>query len=59
MEDNYFAHDTAIVDEGCDVASGTKIWHFSHIMTGCKIGENCNIGQKCCYIARCSSWQKM
>lgn len=45
MDDNYFAHDTAIVDEGCDVASGTKIWHFSHIMTGCKIGENCNIGQ--------------
>ncbi|HJN05281.1 MAG TPA: DapH/DapD/GlmU-related protein [Bacteroidales bacterium] len=45
MEDNYFAHETAVVDEGCNIASGTKIWHFSHLMTGCVIGENCNIGQ--------------
>lgn len=42
---NYFAHETAIVDEGCHIGSGTKIWHFSHIMTGCTLGENCNIGQ--------------
>ena len=41
----YFAHETAIVDEGCEIGSGTKIWHFSHIMPDCKIGENCNIGQ--------------
>jgi UDP-2-acetamido-3-amino-2,3-dideoxy-glucuronate N-acetyltransferase len=41
----FFAHETAIVDEGCEVLAGTKIWHFSHIMSGCKIGENCNIGQ--------------
>jgi UDP-2-acetamido-3-amino-2,3-dideoxy-glucuronate N-acetyltransferase len=41
----YFAHETAIIDEGCDVGEGTKIWHFSHIMPGCKIGSNCNIGQ--------------
>jgi UDP-2-acetamido-3-amino-2,3-dideoxy-glucuronate N-acetyltransferase len=41
----YFAHETAIVDEGCEIGRGTKIWHFSHIMPDCKIGENCNIGQ--------------
>ena len=46
MTDNkYFAHETAIVDEGCKIGAGTKIWHFSHIMTGCVIGEHCNIGQ--------------
>ena len=42
---NYFAHETAIIDEGCTIGSGTKIWHFSHIMQGCTIGEGCNIGQ--------------
>jgi UDP-2-acetamido-3-amino-2,3-dideoxy-glucuronate N-acetyltransferase len=41
----YFAHETALVDEGCEIAEGTKIWHFSHIMPNCKIGKNCNIGQ--------------
>ncbi len=41
----YFAHATAIVDEGCTIGEGTKIWHFSHIMTDCIIGEGCNIGQ--------------
>jgi len=41
----YFAHDTAVIDDDCIIGKGTKIWHFSHIMTGCKIGENCNIGQ--------------
>lgn len=41
----YFAHETAIVDDDCIIGDGTKIWHFSHIMTGCRIGENCNIGQ--------------
>jgi UDP-2-acetamido-3-amino-2,3-dideoxy-glucuronate N-acetyltransferase len=44
-DDNYFIHHTAIADEGSVIGSGTKIWHFSHIMTGCKIGEKCNIGQ--------------
>ncbi|MFD0761771.1 DapH/DapD/GlmU-related protein [Lutibacter aestuarii] len=42
---NYFAHETAVIDEGCEIAAGTKIWHFSHIMPHSKIGENCNIGQ--------------
>jgi UDP-2-acetamido-3-amino-2,3-dideoxy-glucuronate N-acetyltransferase len=42
---NYFVHDTAVVDEGCEIGAGTKIWHFSHVMPHCKIGENCNIGQ--------------
>ena len=41
----FFSHETAVIDEGCEIGSGTKIWHFSHIMTGCKIGSNCNIGQ--------------
>lgn len=41
----YFAHETAVIDDNCDIGEGTKIWHFSHIMTNCIIGENCNIGQ--------------
>ena len=41
----YFAHKTAVIDDGCKIGDGTKIWHFSHIMTGCEIGNNCNIGQ--------------
>jgi UDP-2-acetamido-3-amino-2,3-dideoxy-glucuronate N-acetyltransferase len=45
MENTYFAHETAVVDEGCDIGAGSKIWHFSHIMPGCKLGEKCNIGQ--------------
>lgn len=45
MKRDYFAHETAVVDEGCIIGKGTKIWHFSHIMTGCEISENCNIGQ--------------
>ena len=45
MDNEYFAHETSVVDEGCSIGKGTKIWHFSHIMTGSEIGENCNIGQ--------------
>lgn len=45
MSADYFVHPSAIVDEGCEIGRGVKIWHFSHIMPGCKIGENCNIGQ--------------
>lgn len=45
MSENYFAHETAVIDEGCDIGEGTKIWHFSHIMPNCKIGNRCNIGQ--------------
>lgn len=41
----YFAHETAVIDAGCEIGNGTKIWHFSHIMSGCIIGESCNIGQ--------------
>jgi UDP-2-acetamido-3-amino-2,3-dideoxy-glucuronate N-acetyltransferase len=41
----YFAHPTAVIDEGCVIGIGTKIWHFSHIMPNCTIGENCNLGQ--------------
>ncbi len=41
----YSAHESAIIDPGCEIGKGTKIWHFTHIMPGCRIGENCNIGQ--------------
>lgn len=41
----YFAHPTSVIDEGSEISAGTKIWHFSHVMSGCVIGENCNIGQ--------------
>ncbi len=44
-DQEFYAHPTAIVDEGCEIGAGTKIWHFSHLMTGCKLGEKCNIGQ--------------
>lgn len=42
---DFFAHESAVVDPGCEIGNGTKIWHFSHVMTGCVIGESCNIGQ--------------
>jgi UDP-2-acetamido-3-amino-2,3-dideoxy-glucuronate N-acetyltransferase len=44
-EKKYFAHETAVVDDGCEIGDGVKIWHFSHIMPGCKIGAGCGIGQ--------------
>jgi len=42
---DYFAHETAVIDAGCKIGRGTKIWHFSHIMPDCEIGEKCNFGQ--------------
>ncbi|MBN2237040.1 MAG: N-acetyltransferase, partial [Bacteroidales bacterium] len=45
MNKNYFAHETAVIDENCQIGEGVKIWHFSHIMSNCVIGEKCNIGQ--------------
>ena len=44
-EQDYFAHETAVIDEPCLIGKGSKIWHFSHIMANCSLGENCNIGQ--------------
>jgi len=44
MED-YFAHETAVIDEGCKIGKGCRIWHFSHIMTGAELGEKCKLGQ--------------
>ena len=41
----YFAHETAVIDAGCSIGKGTKIWHFSHIMPNCTLGQSCNIGQ--------------
>ncbi len=45
MSQDYYAHPTAIIDEGCNIGSGTKIWHFAHVMPNCSLGENCNLGQ--------------
>ena len=42
---SYMAHGTAVIDDGCSIGEGTRIWHFSHLMTGCMVGRNCNIGQ--------------
>ena len=42
---DYFAHETAVIDEGCRIGAGTRIWHFSHVMPGARIGNNCNLGQ--------------
>lgn len=44
-ETSYFAHETAVIDEGCEIGAGTKIWHFSHIMPRSKLGIGCNLGQ--------------
>ena len=41
----YFAHETAVIDPDCNIGSGTNIWHFSHVMSNCVMGENCNLGQ--------------
>lgn len=45
MEKTYFAHETAVIDEGCSIGEGTKIWHFTHIMKNAVLGKNCNLGQ--------------
>lgn len=45
MNSHFFAHETSIIDDGCTIGKGTKIWHFSHLMHGCVLGERCNIGQ--------------
>lgn len=45
MDDNVFVHHSAIVDPGCSIGSGSKIWHFCHLMAGCRIGRNCVLGQ--------------
>ena len=44
-EVDFYAHETAVIDPGCNIGQGSKIWHFSHIMSNCTIGERCNIGQ--------------
>ena len=45
MDNNFFVHATAVIDDNCTIGTGTKIWHFSHLMSGCVVGNNCNIGQ--------------
>ena len=44
-EKEFFAHETAVIDDGCEIGKGTRIWHFSHIMSGARLGKNCNLGQ--------------
>ena len=48
---DYFAHPTSVIDEGAEIGAGTKIWHFSHVMGGSRIGANCNLGQNV-FVAR-------
>ena len=45
MKNNFFVHETSVVDHPCQIGEGTKVWHFSHIMSNCIIGEKCNLGQ--------------
>jgi len=45
MDKQYYAHPSAIIDEGCEIGEGTKIWHFTHVMPNCKLGKKCNLGQ--------------
>jgi UDP-2-acetamido-3-amino-2,3-dideoxy-glucuronate N-acetyltransferase len=45
MDTNFYAHPSAIIDEGCEIGEGTKIWHFTHVMPNCKLGKKCNLGQ--------------
>ena len=47
MSKDFFSHLTAVIDEGCTIGKGAKIWHFSHIMPDCVLGDECNIGQNC------------
>ncbi|MBN2364055.1 N-acetyltransferase [candidate division WOR-3 bacterium] len=47
MSDKYYAHETAVIDSGADIGEGTKIWHFSHVRSGAKIGKNCSVSQNC------------
>jgi len=42
---HYYCHPTAIIDENCTIGEGSKIWHFTHVMSGCEMGKNCNLGQ--------------
>jgi UDP-2-acetamido-3-amino-2,3-dideoxy-glucuronate N-acetyltransferase len=50
---SFFAHETAVIDAPCEIGAGTKIWHFSHIMQGCSLGERCNIGQNVVVSPQC------
>jgi UDP-2-acetamido-3-amino-2,3-dideoxy-glucuronate N-acetyltransferase len=45
MDTHFYAHPSAIIDEGCEIGEGTKIWHFTHVMPNCKLGKKCNLGQ--------------
>ena len=53
MSNEYFAHETACIDDGAEIGAGTKIWHFTHIMPGAKLGRNCNLGQNVVVSPQC------
>ncbi|MBI2091408.1 MAG: Gfo/Idh/MocA family oxidoreductase [Deltaproteobacteria bacterium] len=58
-DNEFFAHETAVIDEGSVIGAGTKIWHFTHIMGGSTIGEKCNIGQNCVVLPKVSIGNKV
>jgi UDP-2-acetamido-3-amino-2,3-dideoxy-glucuronate N-acetyltransferase len=53
MTMEYFAHETAVIDAGCQIGKALRIWHFSHVMPNCVIGENCNLGQNVVFRPGC------
>ena len=53
MSREYFAHETACIDEGAEIGAGTKIWHFSHVMPDTKVGKNCSFGQNVVVSPQC------
>jgi UDP-2-acetamido-3-amino-2,3-dideoxy-glucuronate N-acetyltransferase len=56
-ERNYFVHESAYVDDPVEIGSGTKIWHFSHVQSGARLGERCNPGPERKYCQRRGDWQ--
>lgn len=58
MSNNYFVHESSYVDDNVKIGEGTKIWHFSHVMGNCEIGEKCNIGQNVVISPGVKAWKR-